>query len=72
MPGLVALYCLIDRSTGRAAAISIWESESAMEAGERRGDEQRRLAEANSGGRVVSVDRLEVVNALHGSRGDPS
>jgi heme-degrading monooxygenase HmoA len=64
MPGLRALYCLIDRATGRAAAISIWESREAMDAAERRGDEQRRLAERNSGGRILSVDRMEVVNAL--------
>jgi hypothetical protein len=34
MPGLRALYCLIDRTTGRAASLSIWNSEEGPE-GER-------------------------------------
>jgi heme-degrading monooxygenase HmoA len=46
MPGLRALYCLIDRSTGRAASLSIWNSEEDMQASEERpssgsGDSER-------------------------------
>lgn len=65
MPGLRALYCLIDRSTGRAASLSIWNSEEDMKASEERAANQRERAEENSGGRIVSVDRMEVVNALY-------
>jgi heme-degrading monooxygenase HmoA len=65
MPGLRALYCLIDRSTGRAASLSIWNSEEDMQASEERAANQREQAEENSGGRIVSVDRMEVVNALY-------
>lgn len=39
--GLRAIYCLVDRLSGRAAALSIWESREAMEAAEARGDDQR-------------------------------
>ena len=65
MPGLRALYCLIDRSTGRAASLSLWDTREDMEASEERASDQRRQAEANSGGKVVSIDRMEVVNALY-------
>ncbi len=64
IPGLRAVYCLVDRTSGRAAALSIWESREAMEAAEARGDDQRIQAVRNSGGSLVSVDRMEVVNAL--------
>jgi hypothetical protein len=62
--GLRAVYCLVDRMSGRAAALSIWESREAMEAAEARGDDQRSQAVQNSGGILVSLDRMEVVNAL--------
>jgi hypothetical protein len=65
MPGLRALYCLIDRSTGRAAALSIWNTEEEMKASEDRLASQREQAEEKSGGRIVSIDRMEVVNALY-------
>lgn len=64
IPGLRAVYCLVDRTSGRAAALSIWESREAMEAAEARGDDQRTQAVQNSGGTLVSLDRMEVVNAL--------
>jgi hypothetical protein len=35
-----------------------------MEAAEARGDDQRTQAVENSGGTLVSVDRMDVVNAL--------
>jgi heme-degrading monooxygenase HmoA len=65
MPGLRALYCLIDRSTGRAASLSIWDTEEDLKASEERAANQREQAEENSGGTIVSVDRMEVVNALY-------
>jgi hypothetical protein len=64
IPGLRAVYCLVDRTSGRSAALSIWESREAMEAAEARGDDQRTQAVQNSGGTLISVDRMEVVNAL--------
>ena len=64
-PGLRALYCLIDRSTGRAASLSIWNSEEDLKASEERMADQREQAEQKSGGKIVSVDRMEVVNALY-------
>lgn len=60
IPGLRAVYCLVDRTIGRAAALSIWESREAMEAAETRGDDQRNQAVQNSGGTLVGVDRMEV------------
>ena len=68
MPGLRALYCLIDRTTGRGASLSIWDSREAMDAGEERAERQRRQAEETGGGRVVAVERMEVVNVLYEAR----
>jgi heme-degrading monooxygenase HmoA len=68
MPGLRALYCLIDRETGRGASLSIWESRDAMEASEERAEAQQRQAAETGAGRVVSVERMEVVNALYEAR----
>ena len=70
MPGLRALYCLIDRSTGKGASLSIWDSREAMDASEERAARQRQQAEETGGGRVVSIDRMEVVNVLYERRGD--
>jgi hypothetical protein len=64
MPGLLALYCLIDRETGRGASLSIWDSREAMEASEDRAGEQRVQAVEAGSGNVVSVERMEVVNAI--------
>lgn len=64
IPGLRAVYCLVDRASGRAAALSIWESRQAMDDAEARGDDQRIQAVSKSGGALISVDRMEVVNAL--------
>jgi heme-degrading monooxygenase HmoA len=64
MPGLRALYCLIDRETGRGASLSIWDSREAMEASEDRAGQQRLQAAETGGGNVVSIERMEVVNAL--------
>ncbi len=69
-PGLRALYCLIDRSTGRGASLSIWDSREAMEASEARAERQRKQAEETGDGRVVSIDRMEVVNVLYEPRGN--
>jgi heme-degrading monooxygenase HmoA len=68
MPGLRALYCLIDRNTGRAASLSIWDNEEDLRASEERAANQREQAEEKSGGTIVSVDRMEVVNALYERR----
>jgi heme-degrading monooxygenase HmoA len=65
MPGLRALYCLIDHETGRGASLSIWDSREAMEASEERAEQQRRQAVETGGGSVISIERMEVVNALH-------
>jgi heme-degrading monooxygenase HmoA len=65
MPGLRALYCLIDHSTGRGASLSIWETREALEASEERAEGQRLQAEETGGGAVVSIDRMEVVNVLY-------
>ncbi len=68
MPGLRALYCLIDPSTGQGASLSIWDTREAMEESEGRAEQQRHQAEETGGGKVVSTYRMEVVNALYERR----
>ena len=34
IPGLRAVYCLVDRTTGRAAALSIWEGREGAASGQ--------------------------------------
>lgn len=67
IPGLRALYCLIDRETGRGASLSIWETREAMEASEERAEQQRSQAVETGEGSVLLVERMEVVNALYES-----
>ena len=54
--GLRAVYCLVDRTSDRASALSIRESREAMEAAEQRGGDRRIQAVRNFGGSLVSVD----------------
>jgi heme-degrading monooxygenase HmoA len=62
MEGASDAYLLVDRGSGRALTVTLWESEEALAASEDAADRLRREA---SGDRVQSVDRYEV--AFHQS-----
>ena len=53
-------YFLIDKDTGRAVSMTIWESEDAMDASEAGGEERRRRRSEISGASVDAVDHFEV------------
>ena len=58
--GFSHAYFLVDPDTGRAASMTIWESEAAMAASERGGEDRRRRRSEISGASVDSVDHYEV------------
>jgi heme-degrading monooxygenase HmoA len=59
--GSKGLYYLVDRETGHTLAITLWESEDALRASETAGEELRRETTTLSGGKILSVERYEVV-----------
>jgi heme-degrading monooxygenase HmoA len=58
--GFSHAYFLVDAETGRAVSMTIWESEAAMAASERGGEERRQRRSEISGASVDSVDHYEV------------
>ena len=58
--GFKGVYLLVDRQSGKALTITLWESEEAMRAGEAEANQLRReTAEAGSQ-EVAGVERYEV------------
>jgi heme-degrading monooxygenase HmoA len=63
LPGFVRAYLLVDRDSGRGMALTLWDSEEALAAGEReaarlRSDATR--AQARAGLTLWGVERYEV------------
>ena len=58
--GFSHAYFLIDKDTGRAVSMTIWESEAAMGASEAGAEERRDRRAEISGASVDSVDHYEV------------
>ena len=61
--GLKAAYWLVDRESGKALIVTLWESEEAMRASE---EARRRRQAATSAvtGAQVTTERYEIVDAL--------
>jgi len=62
-PGLKAAYWLVDRESGKALIITLWESEEAMLAGETARVKRQSTMAAHTGARVMT-SRYEVVDTL--------
>jgi heme-degrading monooxygenase HmoA len=61
-PGYQGVMVLLDRGSGRAAAITLWESEDDMRTSDRLADEAREAAGVTAQAeREPIVDRYEVV-----------
>jgi heme-degrading monooxygenase HmoA len=58
--GFSHAYFLVDRDTGNAVALTIWESEDAMAASEAGGEERRRHRSEAGAATVESVDHYHV------------
>lgn len=58
--GFRGMTLLVDRSTGKGVATTYWDSEEAMKAAEKIGDETRRRAAETGGAGEPQVERFEV------------
>jgi hypothetical protein len=61
------MYVLVDRESGKALSITLWESREAMLASEQRANSSREEAERSAGGSVVGVERYEVALSPEGA-----
>jgi heme-degrading monooxygenase HmoA len=59
LDGFRAVYWLVDRPSGRAVSVSLWESEEAVRVSDPRGEQLRALS-APLGFVVETVERYEV------------
>jgi heme-degrading monooxygenase HmoA len=59
-PGFRGVYYLIDRTSGTAATLSLWEDEESMRASEERATRIREQVAQREGQRIVSVEHFEV------------
>jgi heme-degrading monooxygenase HmoA len=59
--GFRGAYWLIDRENGQGMAITFWDTEEAMRASEPMGEESRAQTAQSVSGRVLSVERYEVI-----------
>jgi heme-degrading monooxygenase HmoA len=58
--GFRGVYYLVDRASGKAKSLTLWDDEQAMQASEDRGTRLREEVAHREGQRVVSVERFEV------------
>jgi heme-degrading monooxygenase HmoA len=61
MEGYQGILLLVDRSTGKAMGITLWETEEARKASEEAADRLRGESADATGGQIVDVQRYEVV-----------
>ena len=58
--GFSHAYFMVDRSTGEALSMTVWDSEAAMTASTDSAEARRRQREEEGGARVTSVDSYEI------------
>ena len=63
LAGFKGMYLLADRGSGKALAITLWESEEALRASEEAANRLRQQSAATMGEEIRAVDRYEVVVA---------
>jgi heme-degrading monooxygenase HmoA len=59
LPGEKGALLLVDRQTGKAVTVTLWEDEQAMRQSEERANELRSQV-AGSQGKIMDVERYEV------------
>ncbi|MFF5447827.1 antibiotic biosynthesis monooxygenase [Streptomyces sp. NPDC012888] len=70
VPGFRGVYYLVDRSSGKARSLTLWEDEESMRASEERAARIREEAAQREGQRIVSVEHFEVgFSSLEGRSG---
>lgn len=60
VPGFRGVYYLVDRASGAARTLTLWEDEASMMASEARAARIREETARREGQRVVSVEHFEV------------
>ncbi|MEU6877431.1 hypothetical protein [Streptomyces sp. NPDC046712] len=60
LPGFRGAFYLVERETGKARSLTLWEDEATMRASEERAAEIRAEAAQREGQRVVLVEHFEV------------
>lgn len=60
LAGFRGVYYLIDRASGTAKSLTLWEDEGSMAASESHGARIREESAQREGQRIVSVERFEV------------
>ncbi|MBT2388341.1 hypothetical protein J7E87_02680 [Streptomyces sp. ISL-1] len=60
VPGFRGVYYLVDRASGKATSLTLWEDQQTMQASEDRTARLREEVARREGQRVVSVERFEV------------
>jgi heme-degrading monooxygenase HmoA len=63
LAGFKGMYLLADRGSGKALAITLWESEEALRASEEAANRLRQDSARSMGEEIRAVDRYEVVIA---------
>jgi len=61
MPGFAGAYFLADRETGRFLAMTLWDSEEQLRAGEEAANRLREGSASATGGTITGVERYEVI-----------
>ncbi|MET9319114.1 hypothetical protein ABZX75_02795 [Streptomyces sp. NPDC003038] len=60
VPGFRGVYYLVDRASGKAMSLTLWEDEQTMLASEEKASRIREESAQREGQRIVSVERFEV------------
>jgi hypothetical protein len=64
IPGLVAGYWALDRSSGKGVTFTVYDSEESLKASEDMVRELRERSVAEAGAQVVSVETYEIVGQI--------
>jgi len=61
LAGFKGLLAMVDRSSGKSLAVTLWESEQAMKDSEEAANKIREDTAAATGEQIIGVERFEVV-----------
>jgi hypothetical protein len=64
LPGLVAAYWAVDRSSGKGVTFTVYDTEESLTASEDAVRELRERSVAEIGAQIVSVETLEIVGQV--------
>jgi heme-degrading monooxygenase HmoA len=64
MDGFSHAYFMVDRGSGKALSVTIWESEDALRASSKKADELREKGTEPSGASIISVDHYEIPHTV--------